>query len=579
MPPDEPQTIRFGDYELDPANFVLRRGSRRIALERRPMELLLLLVERAGQLVLREDIAARLWGNGFFVDSDAGVNTAIGKIRRALKDSPERPAFVETVAGKGYRFVATLADGTARSTVSLGVLPCTNLTGDPGREYVADGLTEETIAALGQIADARLRVLGRTSMMRLKGARLSIAQLGRRLSTDYLLESAMRVDGETLRVTARLIRTRDEAIVWAALHDGGPAGQLQFERELCAAVAVEIRLRLSPDRMARLQVRQTGSAEAYDLYLRGRQAWNQLTPATTRHAVECFSRAVAIDADYALAWSGISDALTVGPITGDVDPLLIRDRATDAAVNAARARPDLAEGHASMGAIKFWLDWSWAAAETALRRAINLDPHYPFAFRMLGHVLSQSGQHHAARLALQRAVELDPFYAMHHALSAQVAFQARDYAAAIAHAEHALEVDPRFWIGYLQLAQAAERLGESEQALDALTSASPLASANSKVESLKGYVLAATDRRDEALTILAALEHRAGEQYVPPYAIALVNLGLGRREAAYKWLGRAVAARDVHVVYLPVDPKWDACRGDSAFVEMLESLGMPVSRA
>lgn len=575
MASDEPQTFRFGDFELDPASYVLRRGARRIRLERRPMELLLLLIERAGQLVLREQIAERLWGSDVFVDTEAGVNTAIGKIRRALKDSAEQPAFVETVSGKGYRFVAVLESGAPQASVTLGVLPYTNLTGDSTREYVADSLTEETIAALGQLVDSRLRVLGRTSMMRLKSARLSIAQIGRRLGADYLVESAVRTEGDGLRITSRLLRTRDEAVVWSAAYDGSPGDHLTFERELCEAVAGEVQMRLSPDRLARLQHRQTGSPEAYDLYLRGRHAWNQLTPAATRLAIDCFSRAAAIDTEYALAWSGISDALSVAPITGDVAPASIRDRAVAAADNAARARPDLAEAHASLGTVKFWLDWSWPAAETALRRAINLDPHYPFAFRMLGHVLSQSGQHQAARLALRRAVELDPLYAMHHALSAQIAFQARDFAAAADHAQRAIEVDPQFWIGSFQLAQACERLGDFDDALRAVDPASRQSSSNSKPESLRGYLLAATGRRKEAEAVLTALESSARERYVPPYALALVNLGLGRRDEAYAWLERAVAARDVHLVYLPVDAKWDVCRGDVAFARVLDACAFP----
>ena len=153
--------------------------------------------------------------------------------------------------------------------------------------------------------------------------------------------------------------------------------------------------------------------------------------------------------------------------------------------SALRAHPDLAEAQTSSGVLKFWLEWDWPGAEAALRRAIAVDGHYAYPFRMLGHVLSQTGRHPAARIALQRARELDPLYAMHHALSAQLAFQARDFDAALEHARHSLDVDPNFWPGYHQLAQVQEQRGEMDAALTAADTASRLSGGNSKAVSLR----------------------------------------------------------------------------------------------
>ena len=422
------------------------------------MELLFLLVERPNQLVSRAEIVDRLWGGDVFVDVEAGVNTAIRKVRRALGDSPDRPAYIETVLGKGYRFIAEVTSGPGPAQVTLGVLPFANLSGDPARDYLADGLTEETIAALGQVDSELLRVIGRTSTLRYKGTKKSLADVGRELGANYLVESSIRAENDWLRITSRLVRVLDQAQVWSASSDREPINLLRLQRELCTAIAGEIRVTLSPDRVARLQRRHTRSADAYQiLYLRGRQAWNQLTPATTRRAIEYFTGATELDVDYALAWSGVADACTYGPISGDGRPRDVWDRAREAADHAVRSQSDLAEAQASVGAVKFWLDWEWPAAEAAFRRAISLDPRYAFAFRMLGHVLSQTGQHHVAELALRRARELDPLYAMHHALSAQVAFQARDFPAAREHARQSVAVDPRFWIGHFQLGQIVSR--------------------------------------------------------------------------------------------------------------------------
>ena len=168
-----------------------------------------------------------------------------------------------------------------------------------------------------------------------------------------------------------------------------------------------------------------------------------------------------------------------------------------------------------------------------------------------------------------RARELDPFYAMQHALSSQAAFAAREYPAAVQFARQTIVVDPEFWIGHLQLAHVYVELGKTDLALDALNIAGRLSAANSKVIALRGYIFARTERRNEALEVLNILEAISRERYVPPYAIALVHAGLGQQDLALQWLERAYEARDVHLAFVPIDPKWDAFRTDTRFLAIL----------
>src|ERR1700716_150413 len=189
--------FRFGQFELDVSGYALRRNGQPVRLERQPMDLLILLVERRGELVLRADIITRLWSKNVFVDVETGVNTAVSKVRQALHDSADTPVFVETIAGKGYRFIAAVEaiGGAARdpSRVKLAVLPFENIGNDPDREYLADGLTEETIATLGQLDPERVSVIGRTSTMSYRGTRKSVATIAGALSVDYVMEGWIRV--------------------------------------------------------------------------------------------------------------------------------------------------------------------------------------------------------------------------------------------------------------------------------------------------------------------------------------------------------------------------------------------------
>jgi tetratricopeptide (TPR) repeat protein len=344
-----------------------------------------------------------------------------------------------------------------------------------------------------------------------------------------------------------------------------------MQQELGAAVAQQIRLRLSPERLDSLAHRQTRNADAYDLYLRGRHFWNQLTPRTTQLAMADYRRATSLDPNYALAWSGIADAYTIGPISADVRPSAVRAQAQDAAERALRTGAMLAEAQTSAAAQQFFLEWRWGAAETGLRRAIQIDPSYALAHRVLGVVLSHSNRPDEARNELRRARELEPEYAMHYALSAMAELHAGDFDAAVRYARRALAIDPEFWIAHYHLAQAYEQLGQTELALEELDTTGRLSQhGNSKAMSVRGYILAKAGRRSEAAAILSAFEElSANGRYVPPYARALVYAGLGDREATFAWLDKAFAEGDVHLLFLPVDPKWKPFRDDPRFQDLL----------
>jgi len=344
---------------------------------------------------------------------------------------------------------------------------------------------------------------------------------------------------------------------------------LGLQRELSTVIAQQIRIRLPPERLDALARRHTRNPDAYDLYLRGRYFGNQATPATNKRAVEYYERATALDPNYALAWSGIALAIGASPINSDVPPREVSARAREAAERAVRADPDLAEAQTSLGYVEFLLGWNWPAAEAASRRAIALDPMDVRAQITLGHVLSQEGRQGEAQAAMRRARELEPLNALAHAMSAQVAFQGRDYPGALEHARQAIVVDPEFWIGYMESGQAYEQLGQPDLALDAFKNAARFSGGNTKAISHRGHVLAGSGRPDEAREILKTLEAVSRERYVPPYALALVHAGLGDQDAVFEWLDRAYQARDVHLMFLTVDPKWDAYRGDPRFAALL----------
>jgi TolB-like protein/DNA-binding winged helix-turn-helix (wHTH) protein len=641
--PSPTSLVRFGVFELDRRSGELRKAGVRISLQEQALQVLTLLLERPGDLVTRDELRQRLWPDGTVVDFEHGLNAVVNRLRDTLGDSADSPRFIETLPRRGYRFVAPierdrtpspaveaapgastepsrefstsavaatiapssqrsasrrtrvaigmvvvatiasagawkwLAGGAPISRVTLAVLPFKNLGSDPEREYLADGLTGETSASIAQIDPERLSVKGRT--LRYKGTTKTVAEIGQELSVDYLLESAIRAEGARLRVTAALIRVRDQEYVWSQTYEREPASLLGLQKELSTAIAEQVRLRLSADRLSGIGRRQTQDAGAFDEYLRGRYLRDKRTPQANALALQHFERAVARDPNYALAWCELAATYAVSAINGDARPLEVWPRARDAATRAVRANPNLAESQLTAANISWWFDWDWRAAEAGTRRGIVLDPSNATAHLTLGHMLSQQGRHSEAASEVRRAQDLDPLSPLIHALSSQVAFQARDYPSAVDHARRTILVNSQFWIGYMQLGQAYERTGESDLALEALRDATRFSGGNSKAVSLRGYVLAKTGRIAEAREVLRTLEAVARERYMPPYAIALVHAGLGEREAMFDWLDKAYVARDVHLIFLPVDPKWDPYRTDARFQALVTRCGFTPTAA
>ncbi len=573
---EELQIYGFEDYRLDAGKLLLSRAGEPVPLTPKVFATLLLLVTHAGEVLEKEELIRTVWPDAIVEENN--LNQNISALRRALGESRGENRYIATVPGRGYRFipnVQTISETASEEPehVKIAVLPFENIGAGNDRDYLADGLTEETIASLGQIDPEHIRVIGRTSVMSYKRTVKSLAEIGRELDATYLVESSLRAEGERFRITSKLIRVRDQLQTWSASFDSEPGSILAMQSELSKTIAEQVRLRLSPERLRALARRQTRNAEAYNLYLHGRHFWQQLSPPTTRKGIEYFTRATELDSSYALAWSGLADCYTSGPVNGDAQPQIVWPLAREATRHAVEAEPNLAEVQTSLGSLKFWLDWEWPAAESAYRKAIQLDPNYPLGHRMLGVALSHMCRHEEAQAEIRRARELDPLYVMHQSLSSQIAFAARNYSAAVQFARHAIVVDPEFWIAQVHLAQVYIELGENELALAALNHPGKFG-VNSKAIALRGYVFARMGRIEDAMEVLNTLLSISKERYVPPYAMAIVHAGLKQYDLALQWLDRCCDARDVHVVFLTVDPKWDPMRGDARFSRLLHRCGL-----
>jgi tetratricopeptide (TPR) repeat protein len=294
-----------------------------------------------------------------------------------------------------------------------------------------------------------------------------------------------------------------------------------------------------------------------------------VTPAAGRKAAEYFEKAAAVDPRYALAYAGLADVYANLPINSDADPKPCWRNARDAAERAVALDDQAAEVHASLGTAKFWFDWDWIGAESNFRRALDLEPNFAWAQLTLAMVLSHAGRHEESADVMRKCLALDPVSPLAHAIAGQFLFQARANSAALERLRHALAIDGEFWISHLVIGKVYQELGRPAAALDAFQQALTYSGGNTEALSLKGYALATMGRTAEAEDVMVALQRISVDKYVPPYNIALVAAGLGDARLVFEWLERAYVARDVHMVFLPIDPKWDRYRVDKRFADLL----------
>ena len=578
--------LRFGDFELDQRAYQLRRAGRVLHLERIPMDILLLLVEHNGEMVTREEINAKIWGRDRIIDTTSSINTAIRKIRQVLDDDPNAPHFVETVTGKGYRFLPSVREMDSGSAVEhsaprgtehamLVVLPFINLSNDPMQEYLSDGLTEEVIANLGQLGSDRLGVIARTSAMIYKGTSKSIAEIGLELGVGFALEGSVRRNRNRVRISAQLIRTSDQTHLWARQYDREVKDLLELQSQLSQEIAMQVELKLAPNAAMRNVETRKVNQGAYDLYLRGRFHLSKLTRPHLERAIEYFQEAAGIDPEMAIAYAGIADAHAILPITSDAVPHEAFPLAEQAAVRALKIDSGLAEAHCALASLNFWYKWDWAASEAHSRAAIARNPSYARAHMFYAHLLSNTGRHDEAISEIEFARQLDPYSPIINTHCAQFRYHAGRYGEVIPILERTLELAPDFWVAFLVLAKTYQQQGDVERARSAAEKAMKASVGNTEALSLVGYADGMAGRHAAAERVLAELHHVAAKRYVPAYNFAVVYLGLGDYHGAIEWLEKAHQDRDVRMVFLGVEPKWNRLRSELRFLDLLRRVGLP----
>jgi TolB-like protein/DNA-binding winged helix-turn-helix (wHTH) protein/Flp pilus assembly protein TadD len=625
--------IRFGPYAADLRSRELYKSGIKLKLRDQSFQVLVMLLEHPGEVVTREQLRQKLWPDETFVDFDHGLNAAVERLRRCLGDSAATPAFIETLSRRGYRFIGALDSSQPESLpellkgapkefpkdpetavpanfrrtiflistvvlatlvllffvgarwrqsrgagmqsvhqAMLAVLPFENLSGDPNEDYFSDGLTEELITQLGALSPDQLGVIARTTSMAYKRTSKSVQQIAGELGVDYILESSVRRDGNQMRISVQLIRTRDQVHVWADSYDRQISHSIALQEEVAKAVAKQIKIKLGPAPTGPSSPRALDQ-QANEAYLRGRYFQNQFTVVGFGKAINYFQQAIDRDPSFAEAYSGLAESYNFLVVTDAMSTQDGESKALGAARQAVALGEGRAESHSALGNVMVGL-WNWSQAEAELKRAIELNPSYSTEHRIYAALLVTLKRHEEAWEQINEAMRLDPLSMPNNAEVVRTLYYARDYDRAIEQATKVFQLDPdyyrtHFWLArvYAQKRMSEEAIAESEKVLQAMPDSSV------GLTEL-AYSLAAGGRRPEARRILQHLEEKSKRDFVPAYNFAVVHLALDEQDRALYFLQRAYKERDWALMVLAVEPRLDSLRSDPRFQELVRKAGL-----
>lgn len=633
-----PRIIRFDAFDVDPHAGELRKRGARLKLARQPFQVLQILLEHPQEVVTREELRRRLWPENIFVEHEVALKKAINRIREALGDSADSPRFIETIPRVGYRFIGELEEATganaermpasagmvaadglrerwrkfstgfafagavaailaiivgmnpagmrerlmrnvARAPIrSLAVLPLTNLSGDPGQEYFADGLTDALIGDLSRIS--ALNVISRTSVMRYKKSEKSLPEIAKELGADAIIEGTVQRSGDRVRITAQLIHGATDKHIWASSFERNVQDALPLQGDIAREIAEEIRVKLTPQESVRMTHLRPINLKAVEHYLQGRYHYqNAMDMGAHRGAtimreqelslaVSYFNRAIAEDPSYAPAYVGLGESLSV-PTT-----LLHRARsftpsAKDALNKALAIDPTLAQAHVDLGKIEF-REWNWIPAEQEFKRAIELNPNLASARISYTDYLRAMGRLDDALGQAERAKALDPgndqvawqFYCRHQ-FDRFIELKRGDIA------RHAFGGMAHFDLGH-----GYERAHMYKDAVEEWEAAMTSWGYDSLAEDLrKGYGAGGFQGAVRAWATGLETLHKQGET-VYPDLMAYLYVILGDKNRAFAWLEKSLEMHTSESLYLKVDPDVEDLRSDPRFATLMRRVGL-----
>jgi TolB-like protein/DNA-binding winged helix-turn-helix (wHTH) protein/Tfp pilus assembly protein PilF len=622
-----PRRLCFDVFELDTRAGELRKHGVKLRLQGQPLQVLATLLNRAGDVVTRDELRAEVWTDDTFVDFDHSLHNAIARLREVLGDSAETPRYIETLPRRGYRFIGpvngavtapsrssqteqpgrvpvdvrltkyrkllattflallviglavwlvgtgTHPTGAAPRLNSIAVLPLENLSGDPSEEFFVDGMTDQLITDLAKVGS--LRVISRTSVMRYKGTKKGLPEIARELNVDAIVEGSVIRSGQRVRVTAQLVQAPTDQHLWAETYDRDLGDILKLQGEVADAIAGQVRAHLTPTEQALIRRAHAVNPDAYDAYLKGRLYFvNEYTkPDSLKKAQRCFEESIQKDPNFALAYAGLADTYVYLAFAGALQKDQAYQSAKEALAKALELDDSIGEAYDTLGLLSFEFDWDWKTAEREFNRAIALAPSYSCALEDRAIFLAFIGRRAEALAELTKIDQLDYGFSAGHTESATY-YELQDYLNLIESSRRGLLFDPNDWFQHFNLGVGYEATGKVQEAISEYQKAIEI-SGNSRSSVALAHAYSAAGKKAEAQKILHDLERKLKQTTASPYTMATIYAGLGENDKAFEFLEKAYLEKSLDITWsLKSDLLLDSLRADPRFQSLLRRIGM-----
>jgi eukaryotic-like serine/threonine-protein kinase len=478
---------------------------------------------------------------------------------------------VAALAGAGWYF--RMRTGS-EAIDSLAVLPFVNGSGDPNTEYLSDGITESLINSLSRLP--KLEVKSRDSAFHYKGKDPDAETVGRELGVRAVFKGRVTQVGDNLAISAELIDARNNDHIWGEQYSRKASDIFALQGDIAKEITTALRMRLTGDDEKRMAKSYTANPEAYQDYLKGRYWWNKRNEDGFNKGREYFQQAIEKDPNYALAYSGLADSYSLLAEYGYVAPKESYPRAKAAALKALEIDDTLAEGHASLAWVKTIYDWDRSGGEKEFQRAIELDPAYATAHFWHSLALVSMGRSEEAIAEQKRALQLDPLSLIINRVLGIDFYYARHYDQAIEQEKLTLEMDPNFAFVHMNLGQAYVQKSMYKEGMAEFEKELVVSPLHPYALSELGYAYGVAGRSAEARKVLDQLNAISEQKYVPAISRVRVYVGLGDKEKAFEWLGKAYEDRSIgsSFVTIKMDPIYDPLRSDPRFTDLLRRMNL-----
>jgi TolB-like protein/Flp pilus assembly protein TadD len=459
---------------------------------------------------------------------------------------------------------------------SIAVLPFDNLSDDKSNAYFAEGIQDEILTRLAKVAD--LKVISRTSTQHFKSSPENLREIAKQLGVMNVLEGSVQKSNDQVRVNVQLINALTDAHLWADMYDRKMTDLFTVESDIAKTIADTLQAKLTGSEQRAIAAHPTENTEAYQFYLQGRFFWNKRTGPDLRKAIDYFSKAIAKDPNYALAYAGLAQSWLLLPGYGGGSPADCFPESEKAVKKALALDETSVDAHAALGGLKAVYYFDYPGSKAELERAIQLDPNSATAHHWLANqALANMGQTGRALSEMKRAMELDPLSLVINTNLGVAYYSAGEIDQAIQQLRRTVEMDGNFYFARWNLGVALELKGEPQEAIAEYKKTIEVGGADPDLMGYLGRIYGLTGRKEEAHKILEDLRRMRGEKYTSAYALACVYVGLGEKDEAMKWLERGYQEHDgFNLGAIRVDPLLASLRGYPRFEALAEKI-VPLS--